>query len=289
MMTVIAKRPGPSVRRRVEVYAAGVRRTSEDTLVTEEPLEIRLAGPGQAGTRVAVTMRTPGNDFELTAGFMLSEGLIEPSGHLASITYCLDRTLTDEQMYNVVSVTLERPALRPIAGRLGSVSAACGVCGKQSIDDVLPVTPRATTDRTSVDVVTLMSLPDVLREQQGVFSRTGGLHAAGVFTPGGAPIVVREDVGRHNAVDKVLGARLLGTASYDDASVLCVSGRVGFDIITKTIAGGFPVLVAVGAPSSLAVELSERAGITVCGFVRGQRLVCYSHPERLSGAAEPTR
>jgi FdhD protein len=287
-MTVTAKRPGPSVRRRVEVFESGARRTSEDAVVTEEPLEIRLAAPGRMGSRVAVTMRTPGNDFELAAGFLLSEGLIERADDIATITYCLDTTLTDEQMYNVVSVTLQRPALRPIAGRHGSVSAACGVCGKQSIDDVLPVAPHATSDQTRVDLSTLMSLPDMLRGRQGVFSRTGGLHAAGVFTPGGAPIVVREDVGRHNAVDKVLGARLLGTAAYDDASVLCVSGRVGFDIIVKAIAGRFPVLVAVGAPSSLAVELAERAGVTVCGFVRGQRLVCYSRPGRLSGATAPT-
>jgi FdhD protein len=283
-MTLMAKRPGPSVRRRVDVFESGVRRTREDTVVTEEPLEIRVAAPGQPADRVAVTMRTPGNDFELAAGFLRSEGLIDGAGHITTITYCLDTTLTDEQMYNVVSVTLDRPTLRPIAGRYGSVSAACGVCGKQSIDDVLPIAPRVIVDRTQVDVTTLISLPEILRERQGVFARTGGLHAAGVFTPAGDPIVVREDVGRHNAVDKVLGARLLGSTTYDDASLLCVSGRVGFDIIAKTIAGGFPVLVAVGAPSSLALDLADQAGITVCGFVRGQRLVCYSHPERLTGA-----
>jgi FdhD protein len=283
-MTLLAKRPGPSVRRRVDVFESGARRTGEDTVVTEEPLEIRVAAPGQPAGRVAVTMRTPGNDFELAAGFLRSEGLVDGPGHISTITYCLDTTLTDDQMYNVVSVTLDRPTLRPIAGRYGSVSAACGVCGKQSIDDVLPIAPRTDVDRTPIEVTTLLSLPDVLRRRQGVFSRTGGLHAAGVFTTAGDPIVVREDVGRHNAVDKVLGARLLGSASYDDASLLCVSGRVGFDIIAKAIAGGFPLLVAVGAPSSLAVDLAEEAGITVCGFVRGERLVCYSHPERLLAA-----
>jgi FdhD protein len=276
------RRPGPSTRRRVREFSSETWRDHEDTLVTEEPLEIRLSVNSGPAERVAVTMRTPGHDFELAAGFLRSEGLIQRPDHIATITYCIDKTLTDEQRYNVVSVTLTAPPLRPIAARYGSVSAACGVCGKQSIDEVLPVELLLPRTDLRVPVETLLTLPDVLRERQGVFSRTGGLHAAGVFTPQGFDVLVREDVGRHNAVDKVLGARVLGVASYDDSSVLCVSGRVGFDIIAKSIAGGFPLLVAVGAPSSLAIELAEEAGITVCGFVRGQRLVCYTHPDRIA-------
>jgi FdhD protein len=275
------RRPGPSTRRRVREFDRGTRRDGQDVVVTEEPLEIRLAVESAPFERVAVTMRTPGHDFELAAGFLRSEGLVGAPDHIATITYCLDQTLTDDQLYNVVSVTLSAPALRAIASRHGSVSAACGVCGKQSIDEILPIAPRPPDREFRVSLSTLLRLPDALREQQGVFSRTGGLHAAGVFSPDGTPRVVREDVGRHNAVDKVLGSRLLGAASYEDASVLCVSGRVGFDIITKTIAGGFPVLVAVGAPSSLALDLAEQAEVTVCGFVRGERLVCYTHPHRL--------
>ncbi len=281
-MQVSTRRPGPTNRLKVTEFTSGRIQTREDLLVTEEPLEIRLSAPGDPGRRVAVTMRTPGHDFELAAGFLVSEGIIEHPEHIATITYCLDGTVTEDQMYNVVSASLTAPPLREPAVRHGDVSAACGVCGKQSIDEILPIGIGAVDDTVRVALPTVLALPGRLREQQGVFSRTGGLHAAGIFDPDGTVRIVREDVGRHNAVDKILGARMMGTVDYPDGCVVCVSGRVGFDIVAKVLAGRWPVVVAVGAPSSLAVDLAIEAGITVCGFTRGDRMVCYSHPHRIT-------
>lgn len=255
-----------------------------DTVVTEEPLEIRLAWPGQPAHRVAVTMRTPGADFELAAGFLLSEGVLAATSPPRSIAYCTDVDLTPQQEFNVVTVELSELPRRHPASRSTTMSSACGVCGTESIDEIFTPDddPIPVGSATPTDV--LSSLPDQLSERQRVFSRTGSLHAAGAFDPAGNMIVLREDVGRHNAVDKVLGARLLGAASYDENVLLCVSGRVGFDIVTKAVAGRIGTVVAVGGPSSLALDLADRAGVTVCGFARGRRFVVYTHPERVRAA-----
>lgn len=253
-----------------------------DRVVTEEPLEIRLGWPGSPPDRVAVTMRTPGADFELAAGFLLSEGVIERTVVPRSITYCLDTALTSDQQYNVVTVELDQPPWHPPIARFTAVSSACGVCGTQSLDDVFTSEDPPITVGDVVDAAILGALPTALNTAQPVFARTGSVHAAGVFGFDGSPRVVREDIGRHNAVDKVLGARLLERASYDESSVLCVSGRVGFDIVSKAVAGRISVVLGVGGPSSLAVQLAERAGVTVCGFGRQDRYVVYTHPDRVS-------
>jgi FdhD protein len=259
----------------------------EDRLATEEPLEIRVAWPGEPGRRVSVTMRTPGHDFELAAGWLRAEGVIADAADLSTVAYCVDQTLTQEQKFNVVTAELAKPPRREPAGRYGGPAAAtsaCGVCGTESIDDVLAlcdVTRSAAWDGLVVKAEVLRSLPDRLRADQNVFDRTGGLHAAGLFDNDGRTLVVREDIGRHNAVDKVIGARLL--AGEDPAvPVLCVSGRIGFEVVQKAVAAGVGLLAAVGAPSSLAVQLAERAGLCTAGFVRDGRFVLYSSPERVA-------
>jgi FdhD protein len=271
------------VRRPVVEVVGGRRRPHADSLVTEEPLEIRLAWPGHPATRVAVTMRTPGADFELAAGYLLAEGAATVGVPPRSVAYCVDRALSQEQRYNVVTVHLDSPPVRHPSTRVTTMSSACGVCGTESLDEVFTPghEPLGIDAQVGGDVIA--SLPDALRDSQPLFARTGSIHASGVFDFDGRLIVAREDIGRHNTVDKVLGARQLGTVSYSESSILCVSGRAGFDIVTKAVAGRIAVVVAVGGPSSLAVELADRAGVTLCGFARGDRYVAYTHPERLRG------
>jgi FdhD protein len=271
-----SRRPGPSVRVRVTESDGDTTVEREDRLVTEEPLELRMTHPGSPAARVWVTMRTPGHDFELAAGWATHEGLIGPD-HLRGVAYCTDTDLTPEQEFNVVTLTLGSPPLFDPGHRhtdLGGGSA-CGVCGKDSIAAVLDV-PRGATwsgARPHVDVV--RRLPDLLREKQALFSRTGAVHAAGLATADGEILVVREDVGRHNAVDKVTGARVLAGEPPGEA-VLVVSGRAGFELVQKAVAAGIGSLVAVGAPSSLAVHLAREAGLGLYGFTRGDRTVGYA-------------
>ena len=284
-----SRRPGPSTRvwvAEVTVGPEGSVRRHEDRLATEEPLEVRLSWPGRPARRVAVTMRTPGHDFELAAGFLHGEGVLTSADDLRRVAYCTDVDLSPEQEFNVVTVDLDRVPLRPPAERyagLSAASSACGVCGTESIDDVLGRCDVHLQQRWDGEVFPLdvvAALPDRLREAQRVFDSTGGLHAAGLFDAAGAPLVVREDVGRHNAVDKVVGARVLAGQS-PGVPLLCVSGRIGFEIVQKAVAAGIGVLAAVGAPSSLAVDLATRAGLTTVGFVRGGRCVVYSTPARV--------
>ena len=272
-----------------EVTGATVR-DREDRLATEEPLEIRLAWPGRPAARLNVTMRTPGHDFELAAGFLFGEGVIARAGDLHTVAYCTDHTLTREQEFNVVTVELEAAPLRPPAARYDGPTAgssACGVCGKESVEDALAACSpqhrlsevrRAPAAPVAPEVIA--ALPDRLRGAQRVFDSTGGLHAAGLFTAEGEPVVVREDVGRHNAVDKVVGSRLLA-AEEAALPLLCVSGRIGFELAQKAVAAGVDVIAAVGAPSSLAVDLAERAGLCTVGFVRDNRFVVYTAAERI--------
>jgi len=262
------------VRTRVqEVGAAGERR-HEDRLATEEPLEIRLAWPGAPARRVWVTMRTPGHDFELAAGWLVHEGVASPAA-VAGVAYCTDATLAPEQELNVVTVTLSAPPLSDPGHRhAGAGSSACGVCGKDSVADSLaaPRGPRWPGPLPSSAVV--RSLPEALRSRQAVFARTGGVHAAGLATAAGELLVVREDVGRHNAVDKVTGARVLAGASPAEAC-LVVSGRAGFELVQKAVAAGVGSLVAVGAPTSLSVDLAAEAGLALYGFASADRCVRY--------------
>ncbi len=278
-MDVRPRRPGPTVRTRVTELTDDSERSREDRLATEEPLEIRVAWPGSPAQRVWVTMRTPGHDFELAAGFSCHEAIAAPSA-LKGIAYCTDVDLTPEQEFNVVTVTLTGPA--DIGHRhsgLSAGSSACGVCGKDSVTAVLEVarsglaTPRWTGPLPSPEVV--RTLPESLREGQAVFGRTGGVHAAGLFTAEGERLVVREDVGRHNAVDKVTGARVMAGLSPAEAC-LVVSGRAGFELAQKAVAAGVGCLVAVGAPTSLAVSLAREAGLGLFGFTSASRTVRYA-------------
>ncbi|GAB3994785.1 formate dehydrogenase accessory sulfurtransferase FdhD [Nocardioides marmoraquaticus] len=274
MTSTRSRRPGPSVRTRVVELRDGQRLEHEDRVVTEEPLEIRVGWPGSPAQRVGLTMRTPGHDFELAAGWLVHEGVTEPTS-LRGVRYCTDRDLGDLEEFNVVTVDLARPALSLPAVRL--VSSACGVCGSDTVQDVLGRTapPRP----VELDVATVLALPDRLREQQPGFERTGGIHAAGLFEADGAPVVVREDVGRHNAVDKVVGSRLLTGGAVPP--VLVLSGRIGFELVQKAVVSGISAVVAVGAPTSLAASLAEEAGLLLVGFTRAGRCVAYAGAERL--------
>jgi FdhD protein len=273
----------PDVRRnvtpiRVVAMRDGARSERADTLATEEPLEIRAQGPDQPAERVAITMRTPGGDFELAVGFLFTEGLIA-AGDVRRVAYC-DDLEDEEQRYNVVTVTLGTPFDATRLSRNFYATSSCGVCGKASLDDVrvrCDVVPPGFA--APADVVT--ALPERLRAAQRVFDRTGGLHAAGLFTRAGDPISVREDVGRHNAVDKVIGEQLLADRVPIADAVLQVSGRASFEIVQKAAVAGIPVVAAVSAPSSLAVEAGERLGVTVLGFVRDGGCNVYSHPSRI--------
>ena len=254
-----------------------------DRVVTEEPLEIRVEGSkGAPAKSVSVTMRTPGNDFELAAGFLAGEGLVRSRGDLREITYCQD---VDLQEYNVVSVRYAAP-MPPDLDRLERnfyTSSACGVCGKASLESVeaLGCDPLP-SGNPILDPHVLMGLPDRMREAQPVFDRTGGIHAAGLFRSDGTVLLVREDVGRHNAVDKVVGARILsGEPEIIGDEVLVVSGRVSFEILQKAAMARIPVVVAVGAPTSLAVELARRFQITLAGFARGGGMNVYTDSGRI--------
>lgn len=277
-MSERARRPGPTVRTRVEeLFADGTERRHEDRLATEEPLEIRLAWPGAPARRVWLTMRTPGNDFELAAGWLVHEGIARP-GDLAGVAYCTDVDLAPEQEFNVVTVTLAAPPAVDPGHRhdaQSSGSSACGVCGKDSIEAALGVGvgARWTGPLPAPDVV--RRLPDVMRERQAVFARTGGVHAAGLFDADGTLLVVREDIGRHNAVDKVTGARVLAGDS-PAAACLVVSGRAGFELVQKAASTGVGSLVSVGAPTSLSARLARESGLALYGFTSARRCVRYT-------------
>src|SRR3954469_18535257 len=274
-MSSLARRIGQISRLRVWNFADDGEQEREDVVAAEEPLEIRIAWPGAEPRRAWVTMRTPGHDFELAAGWAFHEGLVG-AGALAEVAYCTDEDLTAEQEFNVVTVRTTGPV--DLAHRHDAMSAgssACGVCGKDSIGAAL-ATVRGTRwagPPPRPDVV--RRLPARLREEQSVFARTGGLPAAGLSTADGDRHVVREDVGRHNAVDKVSGARLLAGVPPADA-YLVVSGRAGFELVQKAVASGVGSLVAVGAPTSLSVHLAREAGLGLFGFPRQERTVRYA-------------
>lgn len=257
-------------------------RARRDQVATEEPLEIRLRA-GNESERVAVTMRTPGHDFELAAGFLFAEGLIAGRDDLREIGYCLDGDLTAEQQYNVVTVDLRASRLPPFAGfeRRFAVNSACGVCGKTSLDQVEHRGLMRNISTTTVAAETLFALPDRLRAAQGLFERTGGIHAAGLFTTDGNLIALREDVGRHNAVDKLIGWAMLEGRLLLSERIVLVSGRTSFEITQKCAAAGVPILAAVSAPSSLAIDLADRFGLTLIGFLRGESFNIYAGAQRV--------
>ncbi len=241
-------------------------------------MEIRAAGPGERPVSVAVTMRTPGHDFELAAGFLFTEGLVAP-GDIKSVSYCDD--LDELQALNVVTVRLRRRFDGDVLKRNFYATSSCGVCGKASLDQVEMVCDPLGPGPV-VDSRTIVDLPNRLRRAQRIFEATGGLHAAGLFDAAGELLGAREDVGRHNAVDKLIGRAVLADDVPLSDAVLVVSGRVSFEIVQKAAVAGIPVVVAVSAPSNLAVETAKHAGMTVAGFVRNGSCNIYSHPERIS-------
>lgn len=256
-----------------------------DHVVGEEPMEIRVGGPDEKPVAVAVTMRTPGNDFELAVGFLLAEGIVEDPDAVRSVRYC-DLPAGDPQRYNVVTVGAAGAAgavarRRAVARqRAVAVSASCGVCGTATLEQLDRRCP-AVAAGPEVSAAVLLDLPDRLRRHQRLFDRTGGLHGAGLFTATGDPLAVREDIGRHNAVDKLVGWAALARRLPLDEAVLVVSGRVSYEIVQKAAVAGVAVVVAVSAASSLAVATAEHLGITLAGFVRRDRANVYTHPERV--------
>ncbi len=266
-------------------------RWEKDSIVVEEPLEIRLREGGCEPERFVVTMRTPGDDDDLAAGLLFGEGVIEHVDEIVAIEPPADPRVTPELAKNVRVVTLAPRADRPRARRATVMGSACGVCGRTSIDDVAALAaaarrgkaaprPGASSDLT-ISASLLTSLPDALHARQSVFSSTGGLHAAGLFEADGSLLLAREDVGRHNAVDKLIGHALLSGKMPLRERVLLVSGRVSFEIVQKAAVAGIPITCAVSAPSSLAVEAGERLGMTVVGFLRGDKFNVYCHRERV--------
>jgi FdhD protein len=266
-------------RRRVVRVEAGRVVRRPDTLAVEEPLEVRVGGRA-----MAVTMRTPGDDVDLAIGFLLTEGLIGSGEDVAIARFCAGTGEDGLNTYNVLEVELADgvPAPEPSAERAFYTTSSCGVCGKASVDAIRTRSrwPVA-DDQVRVDPAVLTSLPDRLRAAQRVFERTGGLHAAGLFTAAGELLCLREDVGRHNAVDKVVGWAAREGRLPLSGTVLQVSGRASFELVQKAVMAGIPMLAAVSAPSSLAVSLAAESGMTLVGFLRGESYNVYAGPERL--------
>ena len=276
-------RPGSETALTITAYQGGEPRQRRDRLATEEPLEILVSVAGESRT-VAVTMRTPGADFELAAGFLFAEGVIQRREQITGISYCRDGDLPPEQLYNIVIIELDaasRPNLSPLE-RHFHMTSACGVCGKANLEalsqrGVQPVRGGATVTPTVVS-----SLPEKLRERQRVFDSTGGLHAAGLFDRKGELLAAREDVGRHNAVDKLTGWALLDHRLPLDDHILMVSGRSSFEIAQKAATAGIPIVCSVSAPSSLAVDVAREFAMTLVGFVRDDRFNVYAGAGRIS-------
>lgn len=282
-------------RKKIEQIVVGddgerQRRTRRDALATEEPLEIRIVPDPvpqrsfDVAHRVSVTMRTPGEDFELTAGFLYAESLIQRREDIDTMRFCVDPALDGAQQYNIVNVTLA-PGVAFDAASLQRnfyVTSSCGVCGKASIAAVRAAGCSIVHGDGRVTAEAVLALPDKLRPRQAVFDRTGGLHAAALFTPEGELLTVREDVGRHNAMDKLVGAMLLGGHLPLADRIAMVSGRLSFELVQKAARAGVTILVGVSAPSSLAVELAGDVGMTLIGFLRKGRFNVYTGGDRVT-------
>lgn len=257
----------------------GAHTTRPDTLTVEEPLEIRVGGKA-----LSITMRTPGDDFDLAAGFLVGEGVVRAATDIRAIRYCAGATADGGNTYNVLDVTLADGVAPPDASveRTFYTTSSCGLCGKASLDAVRTTVPwPVAADPFTTDAATLAALPDELRAAQRVFDRTGGLHAAGLFDGDGKLLCLREDVGRHNAVDKVVGWATRDGKLPLPGTALMVSGRASFELVQKAVMAGIPLLAAVSAPSSLAVDLAAELGLTLVGFLRGTSMNVYTRPDRL--------
>jgi FdhD protein len=275
-------RRASKTKTRVRVVEDGKMRVRPDTLATEEPMEIRLITGGARQT-VAVTMRTPGADFELAAGFLYGEGIVKSPDEIAKISYCVDSDLDAAQQYNIVNVELRGGReydLRPLERHFYTTSA-CGVCGKASLEQLELRGCPVALPGPEVSAETLYSLPEKLREAQGLFDATGGLHAAALFDGEGNLVALREDVGRHNATDKLVGWALLENRLPLSGHIVMVSGRSSFEILQKCLTAGVPFVCAISAPSSLAVDVAREFGMTLVGFLRERRFNVYAGQERV--------
>jgi FdhD protein len=287
-----AERARSETRTRIAFVRNGAAGHRSDRLATEEPMEIRLLAGGRRAT-AAVTMRTPGADFELAVGFLYGEGLVHAGADINKVSYCVDKDLDEEQLFNIVNVeyaTGRIPDLRRLE-RHFHVTSACGVCGKASLDSLELRGCSAVSPGPVIDWEVLGTLSGSLQSAQGIFQSTGGLHAAALFDAGGRLITVREDVGRHNAVDKLVGWAVLNDHLPLDQNILMVSGRSSFEILQKALVARIPIVCSVSAPSSLAVRLAQQFGITLIGFLRGDRFNIYAAEERVSlenGASQAT-
>jgi FdhD protein len=277
----VANRPAGKVHpgiREVDVLRHGHPAAERDSVAVEEPMEVRVNGAS-----FAVIMRTPGADRDLAAGFLLAEDVIRGDDEIGAIEYCQD--VADEGRGNTINVTVTGAAVERLSARLGerrhvTMTASCGMCGRRTIESLQSRVAVVKGEWTvSADVIS--SLPDRLRSSQAVFDSTGGLHAAGLFDRSGQLQLSAEDVGRHNAVDKIVGRTLLAGRHPLDTSILLVSGRTSFELVQKALVAGVPLIAAVSAPSSLAIQLAEESNITLCGFVRGEKFNIYSHQSRV--------
>ena len=275
---------GPIDRTRVRAREGDSETEREDTLAVEEPLEIRYRQEGSREVRTfAITMRTPGHDEELAAGLLFAEGVLRGPSDLLSLGRPKDPRMDPDVAANVLIATVSKEASgrAEALGRGTVMGSACGVCGKTSIENVVPADRPPILSPLTIDPEVLYALPSRLRERQSIFSKTGGLHAAALFSGEGDLREVREDIGRHNATDKIVGNFLMAAELPLSDTILLVSGRAGFEIVQKAFAAGIPVLAAVSAPSSLAVELAETAGMTLVGFLRDRRFNVYSGRQRV--------
>ncbi len=274
--------PSSKINTQVWVVEKGILRSRTDRLVTEEPLEIRLVVGGAYRT-IAITMRTPGNDFDLAAGFLYSEGIIYGREDIRRMNHCIDPGVEPTNRYNIVNVELTTdifPELTTLE-RHFYTNSACGVCGKTSLESLRHRGYLVNQSDVKVAADILYTLPEKLRSRQSIFSSTGGLHAAGLFNVDGELIALQEDVGRHNALDKLIGAALLTDSLPFNNQIVIVSGRTSFELLQKSLIAGVPIICAISAPSSLAVALAQEFGITLIGFLRGEKFNIYSHLERI--------
>jgi FdhD protein len=282
MLRETRARRGSKTRTRIRRVEDGRVRSGRDVLATEEPLEVRVLSGGTRQT-VAVTMRTPGADFELAAGFLFTEGIISSPEDIEKMSYCLSSDVGAEQQYNIVNVTLrEGLAYDPASlERHFYTTSACGVCGKASLEQLEMRGCSALAPGPEVSAGVIYGLPETLREAQGLFEETGGLHAAALFDTDGNLLALKEDVGRHNATDKLVGWALLEGHLPLSENIVMVSGRSSFEIMQKALAAGAPVVCAVSAPSSLAVDVAREFNMTLVGFLREERFNVYSGFERI--------
>jgi FdhD protein len=274
-------RPGRTVETALVRYDRSHGSLTHDRVVTEEPLELRLVTAERTQT-LAVTMRTPGNDFELAAGFVSSERIVRSRDEIGSVSYCIDPAIDPEQRYNIVNVELRSTELPDLARfeRHFAINSSCGVCGRASLETLVQLGVEKLRDSVRVPISRIYELPDRMRQAQRIFEATGGLHAAALFERSGNALAVREDVGRHNAVDKLVGWALLEGRTLA-GHVLFVSGRASYEILQKAAVARIPIVCAVSAPSSLAIDLARAFDITLIGFVRGTQANVYSGQGRI--------